>query len=160
MPSPDKMKVLLIEHDPGFSRYVSEMLGQARDLEAEILPAEDLRGGLSALEADHVDVVVMDMSLPDGAGLANVSLLRAEAPQLPIIVAGESDDEAVALEAQPGEAVAPEDLEHGERVPQPRAERGIEQQRKAPVRQVQDDGVELLVGKRADRPRADRKSVV
>lgn len=95
----DKLRVLLIEHDPGFSRYVSEMLGQARDLETEILPTEDLRAGLSALEADHIDVVVMDMSLPDGAGLANVSIIRAEAPQLPIIVAGDSDDEAVALEA-------------------------------------------------------------
>src|SRR3974390_3499563 len=95
----DKLRVLLIEHDPGFSRYVSEMLGQARDLEAEVLPTEDLKTGLSALIADRIDVVVMDMSLPDGAGLANVSVLRAEAPQLPIIVAGDSDDEAVALEA-------------------------------------------------------------
>jgi sigma-B regulation protein RsbU (phosphoserine phosphatase) len=95
----EKLRVLLIEHDPGFSRYVSEMLGQARDLDAEVLPANDLRGGLSALAQDQIDVVVMDMSLPDGAGLANVTLLRAEAPQLPIIVAGDSDDEAIALEA-------------------------------------------------------------
>ncbi len=92
-------KYLLIEHDPGFARYVSEMLGQARDLTAELLPAQDLDRGLTALAADQFDVVVMDMSLPDGAGLANVSLLRAGAPQLPIIVAGESDDEAIALEA-------------------------------------------------------------
>ena len=90
---------MLIEHDPGFCRYVSEMLGLARDLEAEILPTEDLQAGLSALVGDHIDVVLMDMSLPDGAGLANVAILRAEAPQLPIIVAGDSDDEAVALEA-------------------------------------------------------------
>src|SRR5262245_214870 len=95
----EKMRVLLIEHDPGFSRYVSEMLGQAHDLDAEVLPAGDLNGGLSTLTQDQVDVVVMDMSVPDGAGLANVSLLRARAPQLPIIVAGDSADEAVALEA-------------------------------------------------------------
>ena len=91
--------MLLIEHDPGFSRYVCEMLGQARDLDAEVLPASDLRGGLFALTQDQIDVVVIDMSLPDGAGLANVTLLRAEAPQLPIIVAGDSADEAIALEA-------------------------------------------------------------
>jgi sigma-B regulation protein RsbU (phosphoserine phosphatase) len=95
----DKLRVLLIEHDPGFSRYVSEMLGQAHDLDAEVLAADDLNGGLSVLAQDHVDVVVMDMSLPDGAGLANVSLLRAKAPQLAIIVAGDSGDEAIALEA-------------------------------------------------------------
>jgi len=95
----DKLRVLLIEHDPGFSRYVSEMLGQARDLDAQVLAADDLQGGLSAMADDQIDVVVMDMSLPDGAGLANVALLRAEAPQLPIIVAGDSADEAIALEA-------------------------------------------------------------
>src|SRR6266478_4888537 len=95
----DKLRVLLIEHDAGFSRYISEMLGLARDLDAEILSADDLSGGLSALAEDQIDVVVMDISVPDGAGLASVSLLRAASPQLPIIVAGESADEAVALEA-------------------------------------------------------------
>jgi sigma-B regulation protein RsbU (phosphoserine phosphatase) len=95
----DKLKVLLIEHDGGFARYVGEMLGQARDFAADVLSAEDLDKGLSALAGDNFDVVVMDMSLPDGAGLANVGLLRAGAPQLPIIVAGDSDDETVALEA-------------------------------------------------------------
>ena len=95
----DKMKVLLIEHDERFARYVGEMLGQARDFEAQILAFSDLGKGLSALGGDDFDVVVMDMSLPDGAGLANVNLLRAGAPQVPIIVAGDSDDEAVALEA-------------------------------------------------------------
>jgi sigma-B regulation protein RsbU (phosphoserine phosphatase) len=95
----DKLKVLLIEHDGGFARYVGEMLGQARDFTADVLATQDLGKGLSALQGDHFDVVVMDMSLPDGAGLANVSLVRAGAPQLPVIVAGDSDDETVALEA-------------------------------------------------------------
>jgi sigma-B regulation protein RsbU (phosphoserine phosphatase) len=95
----DKMKVLLIEHDCGFARYMAEMLGQARDFAAEMLSAQDLNKGLSALANGDIDVVVMDLSVPDGAGLANVSLLRAGAPQLPIIVAGDSDDETLALEA-------------------------------------------------------------
>jgi sigma-B regulation protein RsbU (phosphoserine phosphatase) len=51
------------------------------------------------LAANHFDVVLLDVSVPDGAGLANVSLLRAAAPQLPVIVAGDTDDEAMALEA-------------------------------------------------------------
>ncbi|MGH7970896.1 MAG: PAS domain S-box protein, partial [Limisphaerales bacterium] len=55
--------------------------------------------GLSALAGDHFDVVMLDLSVPDGAGLANVALIRADSPQLPIIVAGDSEDERVALEA-------------------------------------------------------------
>src|SRR5437773_2065472 len=95
----DRLKVLLIEHDPGFARQVGDMLGQARDLSAEMRSTADLRGGLSALTGDRFDVVLLDLSVPDGAGLGNVSLIKAEAPQLPIIVAGEANDETVALEA-------------------------------------------------------------
>ena len=66
----DKLKVLLIEHDSGFARYLSEMLGQARDFAADMLSAQSLGKGLSALADDNFDVVVIDLSLPDGAGLA------------------------------------------------------------------------------------------
>ncbi len=93
------MKILLIEHDPGFARRIGEMLTGARDLSAEVRSASDLRAGLSVLNGDKFDVVMLDVSVPDGAGLANVALIKAEAPRLPIIVAGDSDDETVALEA-------------------------------------------------------------
>src|SRR5262249_45145008 len=96
---PDRLKILLIEHDPRFARTLSEMLGQARDITAEMQSATDLQAGLSVLADDHFDLVMCDVCVPDGAGLANVSLIRAEAPDLPIIVAGDTDDEAVALEA-------------------------------------------------------------
>jgi sigma-B regulation protein RsbU (phosphoserine phosphatase) len=97
--SQDRLKVLLIEHDAGFARTVRDMIGQSRELDADLHSAPDLKVGLSALTEDQFDVVVLDVSVPDGAGLANVSLIKAEAPRLPIIVAGNLDDERVALEA-------------------------------------------------------------
>src|SRR2546426_10727603 len=97
--SQERLKVLLIEHDPGFTRAVGEMLGQARELSAEMRSAPDLKDALSALAGDKFDVVVLDVCVPDGAGLASVPLLKAGAPRLPIIVAGDADDETVALEA-------------------------------------------------------------
>jgi sigma-B regulation protein RsbU (phosphoserine phosphatase) len=93
------MKILLIEHDPGFARRVKEMISKAPDLEAEMKSAPNLSTGLSELTGDNFDVVLFDVSVPDGAGLANVSLIRAEAPRLPIIAAGDVDNEAIALEA-------------------------------------------------------------
>ena len=55
----EHLKVLLIEHDPSFVRSVGDMLGQARDLSAEVLSATDLRHGLSALNGNRFDVVLM-----------------------------------------------------------------------------------------------------
>jgi sigma-B regulation protein RsbU (phosphoserine phosphatase) len=95
----ERLKVLLIEHDSGFVNTVGEMLGRARDLAADVRSAPDLTAGLSILNNDRFDVAVLDVSIPDGAGLGNVSLLKAEAPGMPIIVAGDVDDEAVAVEA-------------------------------------------------------------
>jgi phosphoserine phosphatase RsbU/P len=97
--SQERLKILLIEHDPGFSRTVGEMLGQARELTADLSFAPDLHAGFSVLSANNFDVVVLDVSVPDGAGLANISLLKAEAPRLPIIAAGDADNETVAVEA-------------------------------------------------------------
>ncbi len=93
------LKILLIEHEPGFARYVGEMLGQARDLPAEIRLAANLESGLSELQANTFDAVLLDICVPDGAGLANISLIKALAPQVPIIAVGDADDEIVALEA-------------------------------------------------------------
>jgi phosphoserine phosphatase RsbU/P len=95
----EQLKILLIEHDAGFARYVGEMLGQARDLTAEMRPATDLRAGLSELQSTAFDAALVDLYVPDGAGLANILLLRSQAPQTPILAVGEADDDIVALEA-------------------------------------------------------------
>src|ERR1022692_1646630 len=93
------LKVLLIEHDPGFARCVGEMLGQAVNLSAELRAPADLLAGLVELQARTFDAVLLDICVPDGAGLANIPLIKTLAPQLPIIAVGDSDDEIIALEA-------------------------------------------------------------
>lgn len=98
--SHERLKILLIEHDSGFARLIGDMLGKARDLTAELRSAIGFEEGLLVLAADSsFDVVMLDVTVPDGAGLANIPLLRAGAPRLPIIAAGDADDETVAVEA-------------------------------------------------------------
>src|SRR6516162_6629011 len=97
--SQERLNILLIEHDPGFTQTIGEMLGQARELSADVSSAPGLQEGFSAINRKHFDVVVLDVAVPDGAGLANISLLKAEAPRLPIIAAGDADNETVAVEA-------------------------------------------------------------
>jgi sigma-B regulation protein RsbU (phosphoserine phosphatase) len=98
MPS-EQLNLLLIEHDPDFARYMGEMLGQVRDLIVNMRWAADLTAGLSELQATTFDAAMLDLYVPDGAGLTNIPLIRSQAPHIPIIAVGESDDEIVALEA-------------------------------------------------------------
>ena len=51
---PEQLKILLIEHDPGFARYVGEMLGQARDLPAEMRPAADLESRVVGVAGERL----------------------------------------------------------------------------------------------------------
>jgi sigma-B regulation protein RsbU (phosphoserine phosphatase) len=95
----DTLKILLIEHDAGFAKYVENMLAQARDLPAELIPAPSLQAGLKLLAREGADIVICDLAVPDGAGLGNVAVLRWRAPRASIMIAGESDDEIMALEA-------------------------------------------------------------
>lgn len=97
--SQERVNILLIEHDPSFTRTVGDMIGQARELSAEVSSASGLQEGFSAISGKHFDLVMLDVALPDGAGLANIALLKAEAPKLPIIAAGDADNETVAVEA-------------------------------------------------------------
>jgi len=96
---PEQLKILLIEHDPDFARYLGEMLGQVRDAAVDVQWAADLPAGLSELQFNTFDAAMLDLYIPDGAGLANILLLRGQAPHVPIIAVGATDDEVVALEA-------------------------------------------------------------
>lgn len=97
--SQDSLKVLLIEQDPAFARYVEEMLGQAREREVECRVVADLGAGAQALRESEPHIVLLDFAVPDGAGLGSVFLLRAVAPHVPIVICGDPDEEVIALEA-------------------------------------------------------------
>lgn len=96
---PESLRILVVEHDEVFARALCGMLGQARDAVGEVVLAESLEAGLARLQDGDFDAVLLEFFLPDGAGLANLSLVKAVAPLVPVVVVGAVDEEAVAFEA-------------------------------------------------------------
>lgn len=92
------LRILVVEHDEAFARAVSGMLGQDRNAVAEVVVASSLEAGLVCLGKADFDVVILEFFLPDGAGLANLGLLKTVAPQVPIVAVGGVDEETVAVE--------------------------------------------------------------
>ena len=88
----------MIEHDPTVGRLLGDLLDQARDLPVALEIRGALHAGLEALQPGRLDLVILELCVPDGAGLANLGLIRALAPGLPILVMGEADDEILATE--------------------------------------------------------------
>ena len=92
------IKVLLIEDNPGDVRLVREMLGEARG-SFQIETAERLHDGLQLLAADHVDVLLLDLGLPDSTGIDTFLKAQIRAPEVPIIIMTSLYDEETAAEA-------------------------------------------------------------
>ncbi len=93
------LKILLIEDNPGDARLIREMLVEARGASFTLETADHLAAGLARLGAGSFDVVLLDLSLPDGQGLQTFERVHAKVPSLPIVVLTGLDDETVAVGA-------------------------------------------------------------
>ncbi len=93
------VKVLLVEDNPGDVSMVREMLAEVNGDGLSLECAEQLSAGLERLAEGGIDMVFLDLSLPDSRGLDTFSRAYAQAPQVPIIVLASLDDERVAVQA-------------------------------------------------------------
>ncbi len=94
------LTVLLVEDDLPQARLVRELLAGARHVPAPGFAVEHVTRLGAALErarAGGIDVILLDLSLPDEQGLAGVKRLRAAVPHVPIVVMSGNSDEALAI---------------------------------------------------------------
>ena len=89
----------MVEDNPGDAVLVRSFLEQSVATKFELTVAGRLDTALETLEASAYDVVLLDMSLPDAAGLNIVTQTRAVRSDLPILVLTGRDDEELALSA-------------------------------------------------------------
>ena len=94
-----RVKVLLIEDNPGDARLIQIMLEDAADDLFQIEQVERLSAAFERLAAGGIGVVLSDLSLPDSHGLDTFVQLHARAPQVPIIVLSGLNDTTVAVQA-------------------------------------------------------------
>ncbi|MGB2796491.1 MAG: diguanylate cyclase [Phycisphaerae bacterium] len=93
------INILLIEDNPGDTRLIREFLAEKGGGQFRLEWAERLEEGLRHLDAGHVDLVLLDLSLPQSAGLDTLAVVLGHAPRVPTIVLTGLDDVAVAVEA-------------------------------------------------------------
>ena len=90
-------RVLLIEDNFGDARLIQELLAEDESSRFTIEWSTHLKAGLRAIEANHADVILLDLSLPDSQGMETVRTVHSAAPALPIIVLTGLDDKETAL---------------------------------------------------------------
>ena len=95
----EKLRVLVVEDNPADVDFIHEMLPQAGPLNFKIESVERLSKALTRLERKDVDLVLLDLGLPDSHGLTTFHKLRQAAPDVPVIVLTSTDDEELAVTA-------------------------------------------------------------
>lgn len=96
---PLELKILVVEDNPGDVDLVRHMLSEVRDLKFGMKTSDTLNGAFGLLEAETFDVVLLDLSLPDGYGLTTFSTLYSRFSTIPVIVCSGYDEEKSAVEA-------------------------------------------------------------
>jgi len=92
---PNPTNVLLVEDNPGDARLVREALRGGRGVRFTLEYADHLAIGLDRLRRPGIDVVLLDLSLPDSQGIDTILRLHQEAPGVPIVALSGNEDERV-----------------------------------------------------------------
>ncbi len=94
-----RYRILLIEDNPDYSQLIRIMLSKETDTAFDVECADLLQAGLERLAADGIDLVLLDLSLPDSRALDTFISVHTNAPEVPIVVLSSTDDEKLAIKA-------------------------------------------------------------
>ncbi len=82
----ESIKILLVEDNPGDARLIQEMLRHVTSPRITWRHAGRLERAVSRLAEEDVDLVLLDLGLPDGSGLDTFIQLHSASPHVPVIV--------------------------------------------------------------------------
>ena len=90
--------VLLVEDNSDEARLVAESLAEATGRACSVQVVDHLAAALDRLRAGGIDVVLLDLGLPDSQGAATFDAVHRYAPNLPVIVFTGRGDEDLGLQ--------------------------------------------------------------
>lgn len=93
------MKILLVDDHPLVCEGVASLLRQL-DAAVQLVPASDVSSGLRLVrEHGDIELLMLDIGLPEIDGMAAIELFRQAAPSMPIVILTAADDQNTVAEA-------------------------------------------------------------
>jgi two-component system cell cycle response regulator len=91
--------VLLVEDNPGDALLAQLALSEMSGADVFVETVARFADAMTSLRSHPADVVLLDLSLPDSHGIETVERMRANAPDVPIVVLTGHEDDQVAQSA-------------------------------------------------------------
>ncbi|MDP2809752.1 MAG: EAL domain-containing protein [Rhodocyclaceae bacterium] len=94
------MRILLVEDNAGDARLIELLIDEARDAgrigAGRVERVGTVREASARLESGGIDIILLDLSLPDAHGRETFEKIRNIAPDLPVVALTGNDDEQMA----------------------------------------------------------------
>ena len=94
---------LLVEDNPADAELIALRLESPRERPGQapvrLIHADTIASACATLQQITVDVIILDLSLPDASQLEALHRVRMEAPEVPVIILTGQADEALAVES-------------------------------------------------------------
>ena len=94
-----EIRVLLIEDNPGDARLVREALASIKSVNFVVEWVDRLGAAIERLRRPDLNIVLLDLSVPDSEGFGGVDQVARAAPQTPIVALSGLDDAEVIHDA-------------------------------------------------------------
>ena len=78
--------LLLVEDDEDDYIFTRHLLGESRVHRFEVSWADRMESALNYLDDTKVDIILLDLSLPDSFGWETFTKVRAHVPDVPIVL--------------------------------------------------------------------------
>lgn len=95
----ENFKILLIEDDYASTVLMQEILSESREHSFELECFDRLSSGLERLEKGNIDLILLDLGLPDSKGFGTFAKVHSFAPHIPIIILTGLTDEEISIKA-------------------------------------------------------------
>jgi DNA-binding NarL/FixJ family response regulator len=93
----ETIRVLMIDDNPAAINLMQYLLEEEKDVSIRLEGANTLASGIEHLARGGIDVILLDVLLPDSRGFEAFADLRAEVPDVPVIILSGISDEILAL---------------------------------------------------------------
>jgi signal transduction histidine kinase len=93
------LRIGLVEDNPGDARLIQEMLREPPITQFRLTLSTRVDELLESLDRDPIEVLLLDLGLPDSQGMDTFHRINDRAPGLPIVIFSGADDEQLASEA-------------------------------------------------------------
>jgi DNA-binding response OmpR family regulator len=98
-PKSSKLKILLIDDNPEIVLLIRNTLTKEKRYSFDVECVDRLQTGLESLAKGKIDLVLLDLGLPDSCGLETFLKTQRKAPYVPIVVLTGLEDEELGLKA-------------------------------------------------------------